>query len=135
VIAIIAIAAAVVGPSLWRPGPRGAAAATAAVAEVYAAAREAAVERGGDAEVRLRLPEGRWVTLARDGREGIWDTLETGDIDPVSQDFELIGDGWAVVRFDSRGRAVGDPVSVSAPSGAITLRPDTWAGVLHVSAR
>ena len=107
VISIIAIAAAVVGPSLWRPG----------------------------AEVQLRLSDGRWVTLARDGRSGVWDTVGAGTIDATEQGFEFIGDGWAVVRFDSRGRAVGDGVSVSGPEGAITLRPDTWAGVLHVSRR
>lgn len=135
VVGLVALAAAVVAPSLWRPEARAEAAAISAVAELYAVAREAAVERGGQAEVRLRLDDGRWVTLARDGRSEMWDTVGRGDLEPADLDFRFAGNGWAVVRFDARGRAVGDAVGVDGPRGGIVLRPDPWRGELHVSRR
>lgn len=135
VIALIAMAVAVVAPSLWRSEARGEAAAISALAELYAVAREAAVERGGRAEVRLRLDDGSWVTLARDGRSEAWDTVGRGEIDAADRDFEFVGSGWAVVRFDARGRAVGDAVGVVGRRGGIVLHPDAWAGELHVVRR
>jgi len=135
VVVVIAIAAAVVGPTLWRPGARGEAAAVAALAEIHATAREAAVIRGGQAEARLRPEDGRWIVLARSGRSEDWDTVASGVMESSNPDFELIGRGWAVVRFDARGRAAGDEVVVLGDDGLATLRPDPWVGVLHVARR
>jgi len=135
VLAIMTLAASVVAPTLFRGNGRGPAAIARMIGEVYGTAREAAVTRGTNGLVHLDLARGDYAVLVRDDRNRAWDTVTSGQI-PL-EGLRLLGDSgkWAEIRFDARGRAVGDPVVIEGGSQRLVLRPRTWGSGIDVSSR
>ena len=135
VLAIMALAAVVVAPALFRPEAQGNERVIRTLAEANAEASNAAVAVGGDAEVWLNTLDGRWVSLLRPGGSAAWDTLGSGSVSAPGVRLEAAGAPWAVFRFDARGRASGPAVTAHGTDGMATLRPDPWTGRLHVAHR
>ena len=80
VLAVMALAAAVIAPGLFRSETSGGERVVRTLTEVYAMAREAAVTRGGGAQVWVNADEGRWLALVRSGGTSRWDTLGSGSL-------------------------------------------------------
>lgn len=135
VLAVMALAAAVIAPGLFRSETSGGERVVRTLTEVYAMAREAAVTRGGGAQVWVNADEGRWLALVRSGGTSRWDTLGSGSLQTPGVRLQSGGERWAIVRFDARGRAAGQSVGVRGPEGVAFLRPNHWTGRLDVARR
>lgn len=135
VLAVMALAAAVIAPGLFRTETSGGERVVRTLTEVYAMAREAAVTRGGGAQVWVNADEGRWLALVRSGGTSRWDTLGSGSLQTPGVQLQSGGERWAIVRFDARGRAAGQSVGVRGPEGVALLRPNHWTGRLDVARR
>lgn len=133
VLAVAALSAAVVVPSLGAvldPEPRATA---EAIAEAYRRARELATSRATLATVTLDLRTGSWRLFeGSTGRPS--SAVAGGDVLPDRSDTRITGTGGgpAVVRFDARGRAWGPVLVVRRESRRRHVSVDVWTGTVRV---